>query len=129
MRTTIRIHEQLLQEARQQAARQGKSLTAVTEDALRESLARQRSSGLRVRVRLKTFSGRGTLPGVNLDDSAALLDLMEAVRDPDRRECARLRPSSGCTGSYQLPDWLIEVAPPAERQALALPGYLIQIPR
>ena len=83
MRTTIRIEEQLLKEAKQLAARRGKSLTSVIEDALRESLARQLDSGKRETVRLITFSGKGLLPGVDLDDSASLLDLMESSDDPD----------------------------------------------
>ena len=82
MRTTIRIDEQLLKEAKQLAARRGKSLTSIIEDALRESLARQHEAGQRERVRLVTFSGKGLLPGVDLDDSAALLDLLESSNDP-----------------------------------------------
>jgi hypothetical protein len=82
MRTTIRIDDQLLKEARQFAARSGKSLTSVIEDALRESLARQRGSGRRKPVRLVTFTGKGLLPGVDLDDSAALLDVMESSNGP-----------------------------------------------
>lgn len=81
-RTTIRIDEQLLKEAKQLAVRRGKSLTAVIEDALRESLSRQRGSGQREPVRLITFGGKGLLPCVDLDDSAALLDLMESANDP-----------------------------------------------
>lgn len=82
MRTTIRIDEQLLKEAKQFAARSGKSLTSVIEDALRESLARQRGSGQREPVRLITVGGKGLLPGVDLDDSAALLDVMESSDGP-----------------------------------------------
>jgi hypothetical protein len=82
MRTTIRINEQLLKDAKQMAVRRGKSLTAIIEDALRESLARQRDPGTHEPVRLVTFRGKGLLPGVDLDDSAALLDLMESVNDP-----------------------------------------------
>ena len=83
MRTTIRIDEQLLRQAKQLAARSGKSLTSLIEDALRESIARQHSAGQRQPVRLVTFRGSGLLPGVDLDDSAALLDLMESSDDPD----------------------------------------------
>ena len=82
MRTTIRIDEDLLREAKQLAARTGKSLTSIIEDALRESLSRQQDSGQREPVRLVTFSGKGLLPGVDLDDSAALLDVMESSDDP-----------------------------------------------
>ena len=41
MRTTIYIDDALLAEAKQVAARTGRSLTAVVEDALRESLHRR----------------------------------------------------------------------------------------
>lgn len=82
MRTTIRIDEQLLKEAKQLAIRSGKTLTAVIEDALRESLSRQRAAERREPVRLITFGGAGLLPGADLDDSAALLDVMESSDDP-----------------------------------------------
>ena len=83
MRTTIRIDDQLLREAKLLASRTGKSLISVIEDALREVLARQREPWERRPVRLTTFTGRGPFPGVDLDDSAALLDLMESAHDPD----------------------------------------------
>lgn len=83
MRTTIRIDEQLLKEAKELALRTGKSLTAIIEDALREVLARQREAKPREPVRLVTFNGHGVLPGVDLDDSASLLDVMEPSHDSD----------------------------------------------
>lgn len=83
MRTTIRIDEQLLKRAKQRAIQQGKTLTAVIEDALRESLARKNDDQQRKPVRLETFGGKGLQPGVNLDDFADLLDLMESERDTD----------------------------------------------
>jgi Arc/MetJ family transcription regulator len=76
MRTTVRLDEHLLAEAKKHAAESGKTLTSVLEQALRESLAR-RNAQARVRpVRLKTVKGRGVRAGVDLDDSASLLDLM-----------------------------------------------------
>lgn len=83
MRTTIRLNEQILKEAKQLAARSGKTLTAVIEDALRESLARQQGGKPRKPVRLPTVNGQGVLPGVDLDDTAALLDLMDRADDSD----------------------------------------------
>jgi hypothetical protein len=84
MRTTIRIDEELLKEAKQVAAKSGKSLTAVIEDALRESLSRPIKSKQRKEpVRLMTVSGKGLQSGVDLDDSAALLEFMESENDPD----------------------------------------------
>ncbi len=83
MRTTIRIDEQLLKKAKLLAIQRKVSLTAVIEDALRESLARQNAAGQRPPVHLPTFRGKGLHPGVDLDDSASLLDLMEPPHDSD----------------------------------------------
>ena len=83
MRTTIRIDDALLRDAKQLAARTGKSLTAVIEDALRESLAHQQRGGVREPVHLITVGGHGLRPGVDLDDSANLLDLMDRSNDSD----------------------------------------------
>jgi hypothetical protein len=77
MRTTIRLDEHLLREAKQMAARTGRTLTSVIEDALRESLARSRQRPRRHRVKLPTFKGNGLVAGVDLDDTAALLDVMD----------------------------------------------------
>jgi plasmid stability protein len=82
MRTTLRLDDDLMAEVKLRAARTGKTLTAVIEDALRESLARQKQSSDRKPVKLITVSGNGLQPGVDLDDSAALLTLMERANDP-----------------------------------------------
>lgn len=76
MRTTIRMDEDLLRAAKAEAATSGRTLTAVIEDAVRESLARRGAAELPP-VHLTTFHGDGLLPGVDLDSSAALLDVME----------------------------------------------------
>jgi predicted transcriptional regulator len=78
MRTTVRLDGHLLAEAKKQAAASGRSLTALLEDALRESLARRNAPVKAAPVRLKTVKGGGVRRGVDLDDSAALLDLMES---------------------------------------------------
>lgn len=78
MRTTVRLDPHLLAEARKRAAATGTTLTAVFEQALRESLARRSLKPAARPLRLKTFKGSGLRPGVDLDDSAALLDLMDA---------------------------------------------------
>lgn len=76
MRTTVRLDEHLLAEAKKHAAESGKTLTALLEQALRDSLARRSVLVAGRPVRLKTFKGGGVRAGVDLDDSAALLDLM-----------------------------------------------------
>ena len=82
MRTTIRLEESLLAEAKRIAAEKGNTLTAVIENALRQSFAQQGRAVKRGKVRFSTFGKGGLRPGVDLDDSAALLDLMEQPHDP-----------------------------------------------
>ena len=77
MRTTVRLDDDLLREAKRHAAATGRTLTAVIEDALRETLCRRRQQGPRRRIKLRTVGGSGTQAGVDLDDSSALLDLMD----------------------------------------------------
>lgn len=78
MRTTVRLDPHLLGEAKRQAADSGRTLTAVLEDALRESLARRGKATKARPLRLKVVKGGGVRPGVDLDDSASLLDLMDS---------------------------------------------------
>ena len=77
MRTTIRLDDRLLAEAKRYAAESGRTLTGLIEDALREVLARRHRRPARKPVRLTTVGGTGTQPGVDLDDGAALHDLMD----------------------------------------------------
>jgi len=79
MRTTVRLEEQLLKEAKRAAVDSGITLTQLIEDSLREKLARRQTTAKRRRVTLPTFKGHGVRPGVDLSDSAALLDLMEGT--------------------------------------------------
>lgn len=76
-RTTIRLEDHLLREAKSAAARSGRTLTALIEDALRAAIYRRPPEQGRGTVEIPTFAGTGTLPGVDLDDSAALADLMD----------------------------------------------------
>ena len=77
MRTTINIDDQLLMQAKAQAAASGVSLAQLIEDALRESLIRRENVGNRERVRMITLKGTGTRPGIDLDNSQSLLEIME----------------------------------------------------
>jgi hypothetical protein len=85
MRTTIYIPDDLLAEAKKVAAESQRTLTAVIEDALRETLGRRTRQNRSEAVRLTTFGQSGTKPGVDLDDTAALFDLMEESGASDRR--------------------------------------------
>ena len=77
MRTTIRIDDSLLADAKALAARTHRSLNSVIEDAIRAALARSSDDSPGPPVRLPTVSGHGLQPGVNLDDGAALRELMD----------------------------------------------------
>jgi K+-transporting ATPase c subunit len=85
MRTTIRMDDNLLRAAKRAAAESGQTLTALIEESVRERLARRPKKKRRQPVKLVTFRGSGLQPGVDLDDSAALLDLMDGIGDPLRR--------------------------------------------
>jgi hypothetical protein len=78
MRTTVRLDPHLLIEAKRRAAEQGRTLTSLLEEALRESLSRRTAQSSARPVRLKTVKGGGLRPGVDLDDSASLLELMDS---------------------------------------------------
>ncbi len=79
MRTTVRLDEDLLSRAKALAARQGRTLTAVIEDGLREQVARATGTASASPVELPAFGDESSspMPGVDLDDSAGLLELME----------------------------------------------------
>ncbi|MBM3358434.1 MAG: DUF2191 domain-containing protein [Betaproteobacteria bacterium] len=78
MRTTIRLKEALLGRAKREAARRGVTLTALIEQGLRLALARPAQVRRAARVVLPVCRrGGGVHPGVNLDNSANLLDRMD----------------------------------------------------
>jgi post-segregation antitoxin (ccd killing protein) len=77
MRTTVRLDDELLAKAKQEAAETNRTLTAVIEDALRQHLTQKEQVKKREPVRLHTVDGNGSLPGVDLDDTAALVERME----------------------------------------------------
>ena len=81
MRTTVDLDDHVLREAKLVARENGVTLTSFIEDALRERLARRRSAqkGKPGWVSLPTNGGEGLHPGVDLDDSRALLDIMDGI--------------------------------------------------
>ncbi|MGB5297083.1 MAG: type II toxin-antitoxin system VapB family antitoxin [Thermoanaerobaculia bacterium] len=82
MRTTVRLDDDLLREAKRHAAEKGMTLTALLDQALREILASGDRAPEPDRVELPSFKGQGLQPGVSLDDAASLLDLMDMDDDP-----------------------------------------------
>ena len=79
MRTTLHLPDDLYREAKALAARSGRTVTSVVEDALRAELERARAAGSSpTPFRIEAVGSGGLLPGVDLTDSAALLDVMDA---------------------------------------------------
>ncbi|MET0514159.1 MAG: ribbon-helix-helix protein, CopG family [Nitrospiraceae bacterium] len=85
MRTTINLPDALLTQIKKLAATSRTTITALIEDALREALARRRRTRRHERVTLRTYGKQGLLPGVNIDDTASMLNLMESSVGPARR--------------------------------------------
>lgn len=75
-------------EQRDQLERLSASLGLSRSDVLRRGLAAleflssQAARGRGKRIPLPIYRGRGLQPGVDLDDSASLLDLMDSGNDP-----------------------------------------------
>jgi hypothetical protein len=86
MRTTVRLEDTLITQAKREAERRGETLTALIEQGLRMVLAQSRPQHNRERVKLPVSeAGGGVLPGVDLNDSSALLDIMELnIKDARR---------------------------------------------
>lgn len=86
MRTTLRLPDDLLREVKRFATETDRSLTRVIEDALREALARRGKGQAHRALSLPTHGRGGLQPGVDLDDTAALLELMESGHGSARRD-------------------------------------------
>jgi hypothetical protein len=87
MRTTLNLDDDLLRDAKRLAAERGTTLTALMEDALRVVVRRVEKPTPRKRPKLPTsgIPGAGFMPGVDLDNNAATLDLMEEGLPLDKR--------------------------------------------
>ena len=73
----MRLDDDLLNQAKRYAAEHGTTLTAMLDQALREILSRSEHRARTEDVQLPSFEGNGLQPGVNLDNSESLLDLMD----------------------------------------------------
>lgn len=73
----MRLQETLLKRAKQRAAAEGRTLTSLIEEGLELALARPKPQPRRrVTIPVARETG-GTLPGVHLDRSADLEDVMD----------------------------------------------------
>ncbi len=77
MRTTVRLRGDLLARARKRAAEDGRTLTSLIEEGLTLVLAGPKAAPREhVKVLMSQASG-GVLPGVDLNRSSALEEVME----------------------------------------------------
>lgn len=72
----MRIDDALYRSLKARAAREGRSVGEVMEDALRAFLARTDQNDRKIEP-LPTWTGAGTLPGVDLSANAALQSTMD----------------------------------------------------
>jgi hypothetical protein len=78
MLKTLNLDDNLLYEAEAFATRQGTNLNTVIENLMREMLQRyRREPSERKKIELPIFHGDGLQPGIDLNNSHALLDSME----------------------------------------------------
>jgi hypothetical protein len=78
MRTTVRLRGELLELAKRKAAEQGRSLTALIEDAVRHEVARPAKSR-HIDIPVSKATG-GALPGIDLVKTSALEDDLDRTR-------------------------------------------------
>jgi hypothetical protein len=78
MRTTIRINDDLLKRAKKRAADEGRTLTSLVEDGLVLVLSKAKA-GRRKRIEVPVSKATGgVLPGIDLNRSSDLEEVMNA---------------------------------------------------
>ncbi|HEX3042372.1 MAG TPA: CopG family transcriptional regulator [Solirubrobacterales bacterium] len=77
MRTTVRLEDDLLREAKVRAAEQGITLTQLIDESLRERLSARPQQQNAMPFRFRSYGKGGVRPGVSLDDNRAVRDLMD----------------------------------------------------
>ena len=85
MRTTINLPDDLMLRVKKAALDAETTLTQFIADALRVSLAERSQKRQNRELKINASGKGGVLPGVDLDDTSALIDIMDGLRDPDRR--------------------------------------------
>jgi hypothetical protein len=79
MKIAIKLPDDLGLEAKETALESGMTLSQIIENALREALAKRPRSLSRRKFKVITYGKGGLMPGVNLDDTSALLDKMDGI--------------------------------------------------
>ena len=77
VRTTVRLDDDLYREVKARAAREGRTVASVLEDAVRVGMRRPAKAEARPFVPT-TFGSGGLMPGVDLSNNASLSELLDA---------------------------------------------------
>jgi hypothetical protein len=85
MRTTINLPDDLILRAKKAALDADTTLTEIIANALREALAKRRHKRAKREFKIVASGRGGVFPGVDLDNTSDLLDIMDGLRDPNRR--------------------------------------------
>jgi hypothetical protein len=80
LRTTVRLEFELLDQAKREAAKSGETLTALIEDGVRLAIAQRRKPRKIVDLPASTTGG-GLLPGIDLNNSVQLWDILDGLED------------------------------------------------
>jgi hypothetical protein len=83
MRTTVRIDDELYRAVKERAARAGRTVGEIIEDAVRRSITADDRGADEPLPRLPVYGGSGLLPGVDLTSNAALRDVMDTDEPVD----------------------------------------------
>ncbi len=76
VRTTVRLDDDLYREVKARAAREGRTVASVLEDAVRVGMRRPTDAASAPFVP-PTFGSGGLMPGVDLSDNSSLSELLD----------------------------------------------------
>lgn len=83
MRTTIRIDDDLYRAVKERAARSGRTVASVLEDAVRAGMDPPAASVRRPAYEVRASGAGGLLPGVDVGSNASVREALDADLPPD----------------------------------------------
>jgi hypothetical protein len=81
MKIAINLTKDLIQDAEKAAVDQHTTLSAFVGDAIRLALDRRRRTRSGRKFKIITYGEGGVLPGVDLSNAPALLDIMDDIKN------------------------------------------------
>jgi hypothetical protein len=86
VKITINLPDDLMLQAKKAALEADTTLTEFVANALREALAKRQQKTPKKKFEIFISGKGGTYPGVDISDTSALLDIMDGIGDPKRRD-------------------------------------------